>query len=263
MDLLDEPTAPPLAARLRGVRSSPVREILALTARPGVISFAGGLPAPELFDAVGLRAAFAGALADAGRALQYSTTEGDPRLRAAIAARLSARGVPTHADDLLITSGSQQALTLIATVLVEPGDAVLVEEPSYLAALQSFRLAGAEVVPVPCDDDGIDPEAAAALAARHGARLLYVIPTFQNPTDAPCRPIAARRSSRWPAAPACGSSRTTPTASCATGARRPPRRRRWPRSTASACSGSPRCRRSSRPACASAGCARPARCAPR
>ena len=175
---------PPLAARLRGVRSSPVRDILALTEQPGVISFAGGLPAPELFDGPGTRAAFAAALHDAavGRTLQYSTTEGDPALRAAVAARLTARGLPTHADELLITSGSQQALTLIATVLLEPGDTVLVEEPSYLAALQAFQLAGATVVPVPCDDDGIDPEAAAALAARHGARLLYTIPTFQNPT---------------------------------------------------------------------------------
>ena len=95
MALLDEPAIPPLAARLRGVRSSPVREILALTARPGVISFAGGLPAPELFDADGLHAAFAAVLADdaAGRSLQYSTTEGDPALRAAIAARLTTRGL--------------------------------------------------------------------------------------------------------------------------------------------------------------------------
>jgi len=181
---LDAPRTPPLAARLRDVKSSPVREILALTARPGVISFAGGLPAPELFDAAGLRAAFAAALADvpARRSLQYSTTEGDPDLRAAVAARLTARGLPTGPDALLITSGSQQALTLLATVLIEPGDRVLVEEPSYLAALQAFQLAGAQLVPVPCDADGIDPEAAAALAARHGARMLYAIPTFQNPT---------------------------------------------------------------------------------
>src|SRR5215213_1405338 len=181
---IESAPTPPLAARLRGVQSSPVRDILALTQRPGMISFAGGLPAPELFDGPGTRAAFAAALADAavGRTLQYSTTEGDPALRAAVAARLTARGLPTHADELLITSGSQQALTLIATVLLEPGDTVLVEEPSYLAALQAFRLAGAAVVPVPCDDDGLDPEAAAALAGRHRTRLLYTIPTFQNPT---------------------------------------------------------------------------------
>jgi 2-aminoadipate transaminase len=184
MTLLDPPANPPLAARLRDVQSSPVREILALTARPGMISFAGGLPAPELFDAPGLRAAFAAALQDdvAGRSLQYSTTEGDPALRARIADRLTERGLPTGPDELLITSGSQQALTLIATVLLEPGDTVLVEEPSYLAALQAFQLAGAAVVPVACDDDGLDPDVAAVLAERHGARLLYTIPTFQNPT---------------------------------------------------------------------------------
>ena len=88
----------------------------------------------------------------------------------------------TEADDVLVTSGSQQALTLIAAVTIEPGDRVLVEEPAYLAAIQAFRMAGAEVIPVPCDDDGLDPDAAAALAARHGARLLYTVPTFQNPT---------------------------------------------------------------------------------
>jgi 2-aminoadipate transaminase len=175
--------APPeIAARLRGVRSSPVRDILALTAREGVISFAGGLPAPELFDTAGLGAAFADALADGGRTLQYSTTEGDPELRAAIAARLTARGLPTEADEVLVCSGSQQALTLAATVLVEPGDVVLVEEPSYLAALQAFSLAGARVVPVECDDDGLVPDAVAAAATRHGARMLYTIPTFHNPT---------------------------------------------------------------------------------
>src|SRR5918999_1142734 len=170
-------STPPLAARLRGVKSSPVREILALTERPGMISFAGGLPAPELFDAPGLRAAFAAALADgaAGRSLQYSTTEGDPALRAAVARRLTARGLP-------ITSGSQQALTLAATALLEPGDRVLVEEPSYLAALQAFALAGARVIPVPCDDEGLDPDAVAAAAAEHGARVLYTVPTFHNPT---------------------------------------------------------------------------------
>ena len=84
--------------------------------------------------------------------------------------------------DLLITSGSQQALTLVATVLLEPGDRVLVEEPSYLAALQCFQLAGAQAVPVPCDEDGLDPEALAELVIEHRPKLLYTIPTFHNPT---------------------------------------------------------------------------------
>jgi DNA-binding transcriptional MocR family regulator len=178
-------TAPPAPAqRLRGVMSSPVREILALTQQPGVISFAGGLPAPELFDAEGLRAAFAHVLSDAaaGRTLQYSTTEGDPALRAAIAARLAARGLPTDGDELLVTSGSQQALTLVAAALVEPGDAILVEDPSYLAAIQAFQLAGARIIPVPCDDDGLDPDAVAALVRREQPKLLYTVPTFHNPT---------------------------------------------------------------------------------
>jgi DNA-binding transcriptional MocR family regulator len=175
---------PPVAARLAGVESSPVREILALTQRPGVISFAGGLPAPELFPADELRDAFAQALAGDGArtGLQYSTTEGDPRLRAALAAVLTARGLPTTAGEVVVTTGSQQGLSLVAAVLLDPGDTVLVEEPSYLAALQCFAMAGARVVPVACDEDGLDPDALAPLVAEHRPKLLYTIPTFQNPT---------------------------------------------------------------------------------
>ncbi|MCC5034814.1 PLP-dependent aminotransferase family protein [Streptomyces sp. WAC 00631] len=174
---------PALARRAASVGSSPVRDILALTARPEVISFAGGLPAPELFDAEGLRAAYDRVLAEAPRrVLQYSTTEGDPALRAAVAARLGVRGLPTGPDDLLITAGSQQALTLLATTLLEPGDTVLVEDPTYLAALQCFGLAGARVVPVPSDEDGVDPDALEELVARERPKLLYLVPTFQNPT---------------------------------------------------------------------------------
>jgi 2-aminoadipate transaminase len=175
---------PPLAARLRGVASSPVREILALTEKPGVVSFAGGLPAPELFDAPGLREAFAAVLDGprAGRSLQYSTTEGDPRLREQVAARLGARGLPTTPEQLLVCSGSQQALTLVACALLEPGDTVLVEDPSYLAALQAFALAGATIVPVACDADGLVPDALEAAIAAHRPKLLYSVPTFHNPT---------------------------------------------------------------------------------
>ena len=175
---------PPAAQRLAGVGFSPVREILALTAREEVISFAGGLPAPELFDVSALRAAFADALVDgrAGRALQYSTTEGHEPLRVALAARMERRGLPTDPDDVLITTGSQQALGLAASALLDPGDVVLVEDPSYLAALQSFALAGARLVPVPAGSDGPDLDALAALVAEHRPKLLYVVPTFQNPT---------------------------------------------------------------------------------
>ncbi|MFD0417503.1 PLP-dependent aminotransferase family protein [Streptomyces sp. NPDC127108] len=174
---------PPLAARAAAIGGSPVRDILAVTARPEVINFAGGLPAPEFFDAKGVAAAYQAVLADApGRALQYSTTEGEPALRGAVAERYTARGLATGADDILVTTGSQQALSLLATALVEPGDTVLVENPCYLAALQVFAFAGAHVVPVPGDADGLDPDALDALVARHRAKLLYTVPTFQNPT---------------------------------------------------------------------------------
>ncbi|MFF4952734.1 PLP-dependent aminotransferase family protein [Streptomyces chattanoogensis] len=191
--ILADATAPvpELAARAARTGSSPVRDILALTARPEVISFAGGLPAPELFDTEGIAAAFRQVLGEEPRrALQYSTSEGDPGLRAAVAARTTARGLPTDADDLLITTGSQQGLSLLATALLEPGDAVLVEDPCYLAALQIFSLAGARVVPVPTDDEGLDPAALDEIAAREKPKLLYVIPTFQNPTG---RTLSAER----------------------------------------------------------------------
>lgn len=174
---------PPLAARARSIGGSPVRDILAVTARPEVVNFAGGLPAPELFDTQGVAEAFGAVLAGgSAQALQYSTTEGEPTLRGALAARTSARGLPTDADDILVTTGSQQALSLLATALLEPGDVVLVESPCYLAALQVFAFAGARVVAVPGDGDGVDPEALEALVARERPKLLYTVPTFQNPT---------------------------------------------------------------------------------
>jgi len=178
--------------RLAGVTSSPVRDLLALVSRPEVISFAGGLPAPELFDLDGLRAAFDRVLSAPGarRHLQYAPTEGDADLRALVAARMTSRGLPTAAGDLLITTGSQQALTLIAAALIEPGDVVAVEEPTYLAALQCFQLAGARVVTVRGDHDGVDPADLAAVVRASNPRLLYLVPTFANPTG---RTLTAER----------------------------------------------------------------------
>jgi 2-aminoadipate transaminase len=175
---------PSLAAQLADVRASPVRDILELTQRDEVISFAGGLPAPELFPAELIAGAFATALGprDAARALQYSSTEGDPLLRELLAQRLALRGLPAGADEILVTTGSQQALGLVSSVLLDPGDTVLVENPSYLAALQCFSFARARLVPVPCDDEGLDPEALPELIARHAPKFLYLVPTFQNPT---------------------------------------------------------------------------------
>ncbi|MFE6756235.1 PLP-dependent aminotransferase family protein [Streptomyces sp. NPDC057684] len=168
---------PQLAARAATVTASPVREILALTARPEVISFAGGLPAPELFDTEGVSEAFRAVLDEQPKtALQYSTTEGDPGLRTAVAARLGARGLPTAPDDLVITTGSQQGLSLLASALIEPGDVVLVENPCYLAALQVFGFAGARVVPVPDLTDLDD------IVRRERPKFFYTVPNFQNPT---------------------------------------------------------------------------------
>ncbi|GIH02468.1 aminotransferase [Rhizocola hellebori] len=181
------------AQRLRGVASSPVRDLLALISRPEVISFAGGLPAPELFDLDGLRAAFDRVLSapDGRRHLQYAPTEGNVDLRELVAGRMTVRGLPTAAEDLLITTGSQQALTLIATALLDPGVVVAVEEPTYLAALQCFQLAGARIVTVPSDDDGIDPAALEAVLRTEWPRMLYLVPTFANPTGRTLTP--ARR----------------------------------------------------------------------
>ncbi|MGK2938603.1 MAG: PLP-dependent aminotransferase family protein [Solirubrobacteraceae bacterium] len=176
---------PPLpAARLAAVASSPVREILALTAQGDVISLAGGLPSPDTFPADEIRAAFAEALAGDGarRALQYSTTEGHPGLRAAHAERLTSRGLPTGGEELLVCTGSQQALGLVCDVLLEPGDTVLVEDPTYLAAIQRFGMAGARVVGVPCDDDGLLPDALEVAVREHAPKLLYTMPNFQNPS---------------------------------------------------------------------------------
>lgn len=174
---------PPLPARFADTSRSVVRELLARTRDSHTISLAGGLPAPELFDIDGARQAFDRVLRDdAARALQYSPSEGDPRLREQLAARCTAAGLRTHPDQIVVTTGAQQALTLVATTLVEPGDVVLVERPSYLAALQVFALSGARLVDVPSDADGIDPAALDQLAREHLPALLYLVPTFQNPT---------------------------------------------------------------------------------
>ncbi len=186
-----QPT-PMTAGRAPAPASSPVRDLLALTRRPEVISFAGGLPAPDLIDVPGLRASFAAVLAgDAGEGrLQYSTTEGDPDLRRALTGIEARRGIECDPDDLLVTTGSQQALGLVAHTLLTPGAPVLVEEPSYLAALQVLRLHGAEPVGVDCDEGGIDPEALDRAAAASGAEVVYLVPTFQNPTG---RTLSAAR----------------------------------------------------------------------
>jgi 2-aminoadipate transaminase len=173
-----------LASRLDGVEASAVREILKLTERPEVLSMAGGLPAADLFDHAGMAAAFDAVLSSptARAALQYSVTEGDGELREHLAAVSRGRGVDASADRVLVTTGSQQALDLAVTALLDPGDVVVVERPCYLAALQLFGLMGVRVVTAPTDEDGLDPDGVRDAIRAHDARVVYTVSTFQNPT---------------------------------------------------------------------------------
>ncbi len=168
-----------LAARTRKMTSSAIRDLLKLTERPGIISFAGGLPSPQAFPVEAFAAACDRVLTagDSRAALQYATTEGLPALREAVAASL-----PWNVDpaQVLITTGSQQGLDLVAKVLIDPGSPILVETPTYLGALQAFQPMEPSVVAVQSDAGGIDVDDLAAKAA--GARFLYALPNFQNPT---------------------------------------------------------------------------------
>ncbi|MDP3798494.1 MAG: PLP-dependent aminotransferase family protein [Polaromonas sp.] len=164
---------------------SPIRELFPYLSRPGMISFAGGYPSPELFDAEGLREASARALTDGAASLQYGPTEGMPRLRNALAEHVAGRGIRCTAADVLVTTGSQQAFDLLVRVFVQPGDVVYVETPAYPATIQTLRLAGAAIQEVPVDEDGLDTTRLAVMleAAPRTRRpkLLYCVPTFSNP----------------------------------------------------------------------------------
>jgi 2-aminoadipate transaminase len=165
------------------MRPSSIREILKVTERPDIISFAGGLPAAELFPVEDIRKAADRVLSQIGpSALQYGTTEGVAVLRERIAAEMADRGVSCSAEDVLVTTGSQQSLDLLGKIFLDPGDVVLTENPTYLAAIQSFQCFEARFVAAPTDDEGIVPEAVDEFAARERPRFLYVIPNFQNHT---------------------------------------------------------------------------------
>jgi len=171
------------ARRMEQMRPSTIREILKVTAQPEVISFAGGLPAPELFPVEEVRRAADTVLtAHGSRALQYSQSEGVPALREWIAAEMVRRGTRTRAEEVLVTSGSQQVLDLVGKLFLNPGDVVFTENPTYLAAIQAFQTFEARFVPVPTDGEGLIPEALPALIRQHRPKFLYTIPNFQNPT---------------------------------------------------------------------------------
>lgn len=170
------------SSRARRATSSAIRELLKLTERPDMISFGGGLPAPELFPIDRFLEASETVLAEQGRiALQYSTTEGYPPLREMIARHSDRYGIRARPENVLITSGSQQALDLIAKLLINPGDRVLVESPTYLGALQAFQTFDAVYTSVPVDDDGLQTEHLEE-ALRAGPKFMYILPNFQNPS---------------------------------------------------------------------------------
>jgi 2-aminoadipate transaminase len=170
------------AHRMQKMGSSVIRELLKLTEQPDIISFAGGLPAPDVFPVEEFRTACNYVLDHFGpQALQYSTTEGYKPLREMIARRTARYAVEVTADNILITSGSQQALDFIGRLFLNRGDYIVVESPTYLGALQAWNAYGAQYIPVRADEDGmIVDELEAAL--RIGPKFIYILPNFQNPS---------------------------------------------------------------------------------
>ncbi len=169
------------ALRTLGIKSSAIRELLKVTQRPEVISFGGGLPAPDVFPVQRFEEACHKVLQEHGaESLQYGATEGYEPLREMIARNMARYGILSKAENVLITSGSQQALDLIGKLLINPGDSVLVEAPTYLGALQAFNVYGAQYVSVPIDEDGL-VTAHLESRLRAGPKFMYVLPNFQNP----------------------------------------------------------------------------------
>src|SRR3979411_2339303 len=172
----------PLARRMARMQRSTIREILKITKRKDIISFAGGLPAPELFPLKEFTLAMQDALKEGAPALQYDVTEGYLPLKEFLCRWLSKRGIRCTPDQMLLTNGSQQALDLLGKILIDPSDAILVEDPTYLGAIQAFNAYQARYITVPMDDHGMRmPELEKALR-RQLPKFAYLVPTFQNPS---------------------------------------------------------------------------------
>lgn len=173
------------ATRMERMQASEIRELLKLTAQPDIISFAGGLPAPELFPVEEIAKVSHDLVLKEGRQLlQYATTEGRPSLRAKIAKRMADKyHTNVDPDDILITTGSQQCLDFAGKLFLDPGDVVLCESPSYLGALNAFNAYQPKFVEVPTDNGGLIPEEVdKILETTTNCKFIYVIPDFQNPT---------------------------------------------------------------------------------
>ena len=173
------------ATRLDAIETSAIRELFKLLGKPGIISFAGGFPDPALFDAEGIAQSSAAVLANhPGPVLQYGATEGFQPLREAISSFMAGKGSTVKPEGLIVTTGSQQALDLIGKTMISPGDKVIVEAPTFLATIQCFRLYGAHIIGAPIDADGVDVDQLEALIDEHKPKLVYLIPTFGNPSGA-------------------------------------------------------------------------------
>ncbi len=176
------------------MKSSIIRETLKLTKKPGVISFGGGLPAPELFPIKDLEEATHKVLKEQGEnALQYATTEGYPPLREFIAKRMENFGVKVSPDEIMITGGSQQGLDMCGRVFLDWGDVVVSARPTYLGAIQAFNAYFPKYVTLPSDDDGMTVDGLKEILETNNPRMIYLVPTFQNPDG---RTIPAHRRQR-------------------------------------------------------------------
>ena len=174
------------AQRLNNVETSAIRELFKLLGKPGIISFAGGFPDSAMFDVEGIQHASQHVLAhEPGPALQYGATEGYPALREQLSQFMASKGVAgLSPEGLIVTTGSQQALDLIGKTMLDPQDTVIVEAPTFLATIQCFRLYGPRVIGAPIDAQGVDVEALEALVVKHKPKLIYLVPTFGNPSGA-------------------------------------------------------------------------------
>ena len=174
------------ADRLNNVETSAIRELFKLLGKPGIISFAGGFPDSAMFDVEGIRQACnRGLTEEPGAALQYGATEGYQPLREQLAAFMQTKGATDVApEQLIVTTGSQQALDLLGKTMISPGDKVIVEAPTFLATIQCFRLYGADLVSAPIDAHGVQTDALEQLIVQHKPKLIYLIPTFGNPSGA-------------------------------------------------------------------------------
>ncbi len=171
------------AERTQRMTSSAIRELLKLTARPDIISFGGGMPAPELFPAKRIEEAACKVLREqGGNALQYSVTEGYPPLRELIIRHMERYGIHAKLENVLITAGSQQGLDLIGKVLIDPGSRVIVEAPTYVGALQAWGLFDPEYVTIPADEDGMRTDGLEDILRDDDIRFIYALPNFQNPS---------------------------------------------------------------------------------